>query len=140
MVFRLPMLSFGVFSSPRSFGTAAPGGWFLFCSGSAGNFQILMRIWRLAWFLLRVPPSGRSAKRTLGVGGSYPTEKGCGLGIFFCLFLVQDTPFSPYPASPSPQGACLPLLPPGAASPASPAARTPRSLPSQEVPHRPRVP
>ena len=67
--------------------SAAPGGLVLILDGKRLSFRILMRIWRLAWFLLQAPPSGRTAKRTLEWVAFTPDSEGaCGLGNF--LFLV----------------------------------------------------
>lgn len=138
---------FGVFRSPWSFVAdcccfCCPWGLVLILYGKRLSFRILMRIWRLAWFLLQAPPSGRTAKRTLEWVTFTPDSEGaCGLGIF--LFLVGDTPFPPLfslHCLPRPPRSLSAFAAPGAAPQPHPAARTPRSLPLQEVPHRPRVP
>ena len=133
MVFSLSMHLFGVFSSPWSFVAdcccfCCPRGLVLILYGKRLSFPILVRIWRLAWFLLQVPPSGRTAKRTLEWVAFTPDSEGaCGLGIF--LFLVRDTPFPSLLSLhclPRPTRSLSAFAAPGAAPQPHPAARTPR--------------
>ena len=77
------------------------------------NFQILMRIWRVAWFLLRAPPSGRAVKRTLGVGGSYPDLEGVWPWyLLFVCFLFRTLLF-PLALPPPPRKEPVALAAPG---------------------------
>lgn len=133
---------FGVFSSPWSFVAdcccfCCPQGLVLILYGKRLSFPILVRIWRLAWFLLQVPPSGRTAKRTLEWVAFTPDSEGaCGLGIF--LFLVRDTPFPSLlslhcPPAPHKEPVCLCCT--RGCPPATSGCQD-----SQEVAHRPQVP
>lgn len=94
----------------------------------------------MAWFFLQAPPSGRAAKHMLEGGWlSSRLRRGVALVFFCCCFLFRTLLF-PLALPPPPRKEPVCLAAPGAASQPHPAARTPRSLPSWEVPHRPPVP